>query len=254
VHAALVRWKGASVSEVAPSVGGGATTWPPQAAESPDHGIDDPAAQFLRRVLSAAEDRDPLALQAQLDRAATLLGLARCIDEIVMTASRKLRGLAATGQHDAARDVMATEAIRTWLNHRGLFAPTPRPVGPIVLACGPRDRHLVDLESLGLLLRFRRWPCRVLGGRISTFALTVAAQAADAAGVVVMSTENRARQHAIGSIRAVAATGIPVFYAGSTFEPELSRQEVPGRYLGAQMEPACALLIESLAPHDAVGR
>ena len=143
-----------------------------------------------------------------------MLGLARCIDEIVMPATRQLRERVATGQLDATQGVMATEAIRTWLNHRGLFAPAPRPIGPILLACGPRDRQLVGLESLALLLRFQRWPCRVLGARVSTFTLTVAAQAADAAGVVVMSTENRARQHAVDSLRAVEAIGIPVFFGG----------------------------------------
>ena len=71
-----------------------------------------------------------------------------------------------------------------------------------------------------LLLRFQRWPCRVLGARVSAFTLTVAAQAADAAGVVVMSTESRARPHAVDSLRAVDALGIPVFFAGDAFDTE----------------------------------
>lgn len=234
------------MSEVASSVGGDATTGPRQLAQTSEAGGDALAARFIRRVVAASEERDPFGLQAELELAATVLGLARCIDEIVIPALRQLRGLVTTGRYDAAQDVMTTEAVRTWLNHRGLFAPSPRPIGPILLACGPRDRYLVGLECLGLLLRFQRWPCRVLGARVSPFTLTVATQAAGAAGVVVMSTESRARQHAVASLRAVDAMGIPVFYAGTAFETEPSRREVPGRYLGPEIAGACAMLITAL--------
>ncbi len=117
-----------------------------------------------------------------------------------------------------------------------------------MLACGPRDRNMVDLESLALLLRFRRWPCRVLGARISPFALTIAAQAADATGVVVSSTEVRGRPYAVASLEAVDALDIPVFFAGDAFEPEDSRRQLPGRYLGTSSEGACTLLINTLTP------
>src|SRR5664279_5312955 len=153
----------------------------------------------------------------------------------------------ATGLCDAAQQLMASEAIRTWLNHRGSFAPPPQEIGPILLACGPRDRDMVGLESLALLLRFHRWPCRVLGARISTFTLTIAARAADAAGVVVISMESRGLPHAIASLLAVDALGIPVFFAGNAFEPE-HRRQLPRQYLGTRMESACTQLIDTLAP------
>jgi len=177
-----------------------------------------------------------------------VLGLARCVDEIVIPATQELRRMLATGLSDAAQQLMATEAIRTWLNHRGSFAPPPQEIGPILLACGPRDRDTVGLESLALLLRFHRWPCRVLGARISTFTLTIATQAADAVGVVVMSTESRGLQQAVAALLAVDALGIPVFFAGNAFEPEHSRRQLPGRYLGTRMGGACTQLIDTLAP------
>jgi hypothetical protein len=232
----------------APSVGGGAPTGPNRVAQTAGVGTEAPAAQLIRRVLKASEDLDPLGLQAQLDLAVTVIGLARCVDDIVIPATRQLRLLMAMGQRDAARDVMATEAIRTWLNHRGSFAPPPQEIGPILLACGPRDRHVVSLESLALLLRFQRWPCQVLGSRTSTFTLTIAARAADATAVVVNSTESRGLPHAIVALRAVDALGIPVFFAGNAFQPEHSRRQLPGRYLGTRIEGACTLLINTLAP------
>jgi len=206
------------------------------------------AAQIIRCVLRAAQDLDPLGLQAQMDLATAMLGLARCVDEIVIPATQELRRLPATGQRDAAQELMATEALRTWLNHQGSFAPPPQEIGPILLACGPRDRDTVGLESLALLLRCQRWPCRVLGARVSTLTLTIAAQAADAAGVVVISTEGRGLPHAVAALLAVDALGIPVFFAGDAFAPEHSRRQLPGRYLGTRMEGACTQLIDTLAP------
>jgi methylmalonyl-CoA mutase cobalamin-binding subunit len=235
------------LSEVAPFVGGGATADRVQTAATDTEAI---AAQLVGRVLAASADLDPIALQDKLEVAASFIGLARCIDEIVLPAARELRERVATGQFDATQGITATEAIRTWLNHRGLFAPAPRAIGPILLACGPRDRHQVGLESLALLLRFQRWPCRVLGARTSRFTLTVAAKAADAAGVVVMSGDGRARPQAVDSLRAVDAMDIPVFYGGDAFDTERGRREVPGRYLGAGAATACTLLIESLSPAD----
>ena len=236
------------MSEVAPSVGGGAPIDQAQLAGPSGLGAEAFAAQLLRRVLQASQDLDPIELQAKLDLATSVLGLARCVDEVVTPATRHLRRLLATGQNDAGHHLMATEAVRSWLNYRGSFAPAPQKMGPILLACGPRDRDTVGLESLALLLRFHRWPCRVLGARVSTFTLTIATQAADAVGVVVMSTESRGLQQAVAALLAVDALGIPVFFAGNAFEPEHSRRQLPGRYLGTRMGGACTQLIDTLAP------
>lgn len=239
------------MSEVAPSVGGGAAIGPQRATEVSGIGAAvDPAALLLRRVMQASRDLDPIALQSQLDLGASVLGLDRCVDDILMPAMRQSRTLLAAGQHDAAQDLMATEAVRSWLNHRRSSAPKPQNIGPILLSCGPRDRQVVVLESLALLLRFRRWPCQVLGARVSTFTLTIAAQAAAATGVVVASADGRGLQHAIISLRAVAALGVPVFFAGDAFAADADREQLPGQYLGTRLERACDLLISSLQPKD----
>ena len=236
------------MSEVAPSVGGGAPIGRDRQPQTAGFGAEAFAAQLIRRVLKASQDLDPIELQVQLDLATSVLGLARCVDDIVTPATRQLRLLLATGQRDAGQNLLATEAVRTWLNHRGSFAPSPLAIGPIVLACGPRDLQIVDLESLALLLRFRRWPCRVLGARISPFTLTIAARAADATGVVVSSTNSRGRPYAVASLEAADALDIPVFFAGDAFEPEDSRRQLPGRYLGPVIGDACTLLINTLTP------
>lgn len=238
-----------AVSEVAPSVGGSAPTGQDQEALTAGVGAEAPAAQLIRRVLRAAQDLDPRGLQIQLDLAVAVLGLARCVDEIVVPATQQLRWLLVKDRCDAAQERMATEAMRTWLNQQGSFMPPPPDVGPILLACGPRDRDTVGLEALALLLRCERLPCRVLGARVSTFNLTIAAQAAGAVGVVVMSTtDGRGLPHAVGALLAVDALGIPVFSTGNAFEPEHIRRQLPGRYLGIRMHSACTQLIDALAP------
>jgi hypothetical protein len=236
------------LSEAAPSVGGGAPIDQPQPAGTAEVGAEAFAAQLVRRVSQAAQDLDPIELQAQFDLATSVMGLARCVDDIVIPVMRQLRRLLAAGQNDPGQHLMATEAVRTWLNHRGSFAPTPHEMGPILLACGPRDRQMVDLESLALLLRFRRLPCRVLGARVSPFTLTIAVPAADATGVVVSSTDARGRSHAVLSLNAVDALKIPVFFMGDAFDAEDSRRQLPGRYLGTGMQGACALIIDTVAP------
>ena len=229
----LVGWdKGEEVSEAGPSVGDSAPTCQSPVALIAGVDSEAPAAQLIRRVLRTAQDLDPLGLQVQLDLAAAVLGLARCVDEIVMPAMQALRRLVATGQRGADQELMATEAMRTWLSLRGSFAPPPLEIGPVLLACGPRDRDTVGLESLALLLRFGRRPCRVLGARVSTFTLTIAAQAAGAVGVVVIATESRGLPQAVAAILAVDALGIPVFFAGNAFEPEHRRMHLPGLYPG----------------------
>ena len=235
------------MSEAAPSVGGGAIIGPDLLANTTAVGAEAFAAQLVRRVAQAAQDLDPVELQAQLDLATSVLGLPPCVDDILIPAMRHLRRLLATGQNDPGRHLMATEAVRSWLNHRGLFAPAPQQIGPILLACGPRDLQIVDLECLALLLRYRRWPCRVLGDRIPPFRLTIAAQASCATGVVVSSTDERGRSHAVLSLKAVDALDIPVFFTGDAFDSEDSRVELPGRYLGTGIQEACALLIDALS-------
>jgi len=235
------------LSEAAQSVGGGAAI-DGQVAHRAVDGVEGPAGILIRRVLQASQDIDPLEIQAQLDVAANVLELAGCVDQIVLPAARQLHQLLTAGQRDGTQHRMATEALRTWLNHRGAFAPPPQEIGPVLLACGPRDRDTIALESLALLLRFQRWPCRVLGARVPTFTLTVAAQAANATGVVVIATEIRNQRHAIVSVLAIDALGIPVFFAGNAFEPENLTMKLPGRYLGTSLRGACTLLADALAP------
>jgi len=234
------------VSEAAPFVGGGAATDHRESAAHTDLAAEPLAAQILRSMLRAARLLDPVEVQEQLDQAAATFGIARCVDDIVMPATRRLSRLLASGEQTTAQHLLAIESLRTWLSHRSSFAPAPLSIGPIVLACGPRDRDTVGLESLALLLRFRRVPCRVLGARVTPFTLTIAAQAADAMGVVIMASDVRRLPQAVVSLRAAHCLNVPVFFTGPAFALEVNRLDLPGQYLGVRLDRGCTIVIDTV--------
>lgn len=202
---------------------------------------------FVQRILGASRQYDPLAVRTALDEADATLGLARCVDEVLMPVMRQVGIWWAEGLCEIDQERMTTEAVRAWLEYRVAFAPAPTTNHPILLACGPRDRHTIGLEALAVMLRFQSWPCRVLGSRISTSTLITAATATDAVAVIVVSHFATGWNHAVASIRAVADSGIQVFYAGHTFFPGDSREDLPGLYLGSKMEDACELVVATLS-------
>jgi len=209
-----------------------------------------PAQQLIQQILDAAEGLDAASVRASLDEAMTTLGLAACIDDVLLPAMRQVGVWWAVGHCDVVQERMATEAVRAWLDRRSAFAPAPTRPRPILLACGPTDLHTIGLESTALLLRYQGWPCRVLGARTSTVTLSAAAQATAVAGVIVVSHLATGRLRAVESIRAIKDLGLNVFYAGNAFTSPRSRRGVPGIYLGTGIEAACATVTEALAADD----
>ena len=209
-----------------------------------------PAQDLIHRVLEAAERLDTASIRARLDEAAARLGLAACIDEVLLPAMRQVGVWWAVGHCDVVQERMATEAVRAWLDRRAAYAPAPTRPRPILLACGPSDLHTIGLESAAVLLRYQGWPCRVLGARTPTVTLATAARASAVAGVIVVSHLASARLRAVESIRAVHDLGIDVFYAGNAFAAPRGRRGVPGHYLGRRIQDACAELTRALEPAD----
>lgn len=207
------------------------------------------SAELTHRVIRAAHELDPAGLQAYFDRASARLGLAASIDRVVLPTARRHGRAMVAGRRDPVRELMATEAIRAWLNHQASLAPAPRRMDTVLLACGPRDLDMVFLEALALLLRLHSWPCRVLGARTPILTVTAAAQAAHTAAVVVVATR-RGRRQAVSCLAAAADLGVPTFCAGSAFRSARRRNEVSGRYLGPGIEDACAVLVDTLSPNE----
>jgi len=207
-----------------------------------------PAQDLIRQVLGATERLDAASIRARLDEATATMGLAACIDDVLLPSMRQIGVWWAVGHCDIVQEQMATEAVRSWLDRQSAFAPALTRPRVILLACGPSDLHTIGLESMAVLLRYESWPCRVLGAKTPTVTLVTAALATAVAGVIVVSHLATGRLRAIESIRAVNELGIDVFFAGNSFSASRSRRGVPGGYLGVGIQGACAQVTQALEP------
>jgi DNA-binding transcriptional MerR regulator/methylmalonyl-CoA mutase cobalamin-binding subunit len=205
------------------------------------------ASEFVNDLLDASERSDPVAVRQHLTRAHEALGLAACLDDVLLPAMRQVGLWWQTGRCDVEQEHLATEASRAWLEALSAYAPAPVRPTPIVLACGPTDLHTIGLEALGALLRYQQWTVRLLGARTSVPALEAAISATDAGAVVIVSHLNSGRARAIQSLHAANVLGVEVFYAGNAFTSLRSRRNLPGAYLGTRLQDACALIDATLS-------
>jgi MerR family transcriptional regulator, light-induced transcriptional regulator len=205
-----------------------------------------PAAGYIDAVLAAAERSDPAEVREHLNRAQAALGLAACLDDVLLPAMQQIGLWWQTGRCDVEQEHLTTEAARSWLERLVAYAPPPVHPVPVVLACGPTDLHTIGLEALGVLLRYRLRSCRSLGARTSTPALIAAIDATGADAVVVVSHINTGRQRAIQSLREANRRGATVFYAGNAFTSPRSRRNLPGTYLGTRLQQACRIIESQL--------
>lgn len=205
------------------------------------------ASEFVDDILAASERSDPVAVREHLTRAQGTLGLAACLDDVLLPAMRQVGLWWQTGRCDVEQEHLATEASRAWLETLSAYAPPPARPTPIVLACGPTDLHTIGLEALATLLRYRQWTVRLLGARTSVPALETAIHATGAGAVVIVSHLNSGRARAIQSLHAANVLGVEVFYAGNAFTSARSRRNLPGAYLGARLQDACKLIDDALS-------
>jgi len=209
-------------------------------------GLSGPAADFVRRILAASDAMNSAEIRRELAAASELLGRGACVDNVLLPSLRQIGSWWETGRCDIEQERLTTEAARAWLDKQSAFAPAPSWPSPILLACGPRDLHTVGIECLSVLLRYRGWPCRVLGAHTSIKTLTTASQATGAAAVVMVSHLSTGRRSAVEALQAVTNLGIEVFYAGNAFSSPRSRRGIPGKYLGDKLEKACAIVESDL--------
>jgi MerR family transcriptional regulator, light-induced transcriptional regulator len=203
------------------------------------------AKDFLSALLAAAAVKSPRGMRDQLDRSVLTLGLGGCVDDVLLPAMQQVGTRWQHGQLDIQTECLTTETVRGWLERVALRAPKPDPVAPLVLACGPSERHSIGLEALGLLLRYQRRPCRMLGPRTSIVALSAAVQANKPSAVVIVSHLRATRLGAIQALLAAADLGANLFYAGDAFAAAGLRHDIPGTYLGTNIQAACSAIIKA---------
>jgi MerR family transcriptional regulator, light-induced transcriptional regulator len=201
-----------------------------------------PARRLVDMFLDAAQAMDPGRVRACLNEAADQLGLNASVDEVLMPAMRRIGWRWETGRCDVGHEHLATEAVRTWLGRIVAFAPQPRRLEPVLLACGPRDSHTLGIDALTALLTRADRQCRLLGARTPVASLVNATRTVEAAAVVITSHLSIGRRPAIEAIRAAAGSGVPVFYAGNAFIAAPTRQRLPATYLGDSIRDAARII------------
>ena len=208
-----------------------------------------PAQELIRQDSRRRRAVGPATIRARLDEATATLGLAACIDDVLLPAMRQIGVWWAVGHCDIVQERMATEAVRAWLDRRSAFAPAPTrtradPAG--VRTQRPAHHRpgingsAVAVSGLAVPGSRRQDPDSHAGDR-------GAGDRGCRCGRGVPSGDRATR--AVESIRAVDELGIAVFYAGNAFSAPRSRRGVPGRYLGVGIKDACAQLTQTLGAH-----
>lgn len=201
------------------------------------------AGVIIHDLLEASEHPDAHGIRRALDDAAGTLGLANCVDDVLLPAMRQVGLWWEIGHCDVGQERTTTASVRAWLDRCMAFAPAPAQPRPILLACGPSDLHTIGLEAMAALLRERGWSCRILGAHTPTATVVTATRATGAAAVVLVSQLATGRRQAVESICAVHRIRVPVFYAGTSFNARTSRVGVPGQFLGNRIQDACSQVI-----------
>lgn len=207
-----------------------------------------PAHERITEMLAGSREMDSGAIRAALDASHGEFGLAATLDDVVMPAMRQIGAWWETGRCYVGQEHFTTEVVRGWLAKMITLAPTPESDRWVLLAVGPRDLHTLGIEALASLLTLQRIGCRVLGPRTPLRLLVTATVASSAAAVVIVSHLPTQRRPAVESLKAVAETGTPTFYAGNAFLFPSARKGVPGTYLGESIQGAARLVGRAVAP------
>ena len=201
--------------------------------------------EFLERFTEASVGLDTDEVRRALDQATELLGVTRAINEVALPGMREMGDLWKAGGCDVANEHLATQIVRQWFARLGTLTPPPYRRRSLVLACGPTELHTIGLEAFAVVLARHGWSCHVLGALTPEDALVTAVRASRAGGAVVSAQRSVGRRGAVEALRAVSAIpGVESFYGGNAFATPRARENVPGVYLGNDLEQA-ADLIES---------
>jgi len=206
------------------------------------HGVElAPSSGALNAFVAAANSIDPGGLRRVLRDEEATIGPERTIGEIALPGMRMIGLRWRAGEVDVATEHVATEAVRHWLASLGPDAPPPTGA-PILLACAPGERHTLGLEAFAVLLARRGFATRMLGANTPESSLVSAVRTTHARAVVLTAHRTVVRRAAIAAIAAIdRLSGVRVLYAGNAFATTISRDGVPGVYLGDDVLAAVSI-------------
>ena len=206
-------------------------------------------------VLVGVRSLNPWAIGAVLDEVADRCGLDVTVDEVVLPSLRVVGSHWFTGALDVAHEHLLSSAVTRWVHGR-LEQQHLHRRGRIVLAAGPHDLHVLGLDCLELLLAHRGVEVLNLGAQTPVESLVLAATESEAVAVVVCAHNSSVTTQAVRAVKAAAAAGFGVYYAGSSFESRFLRQHTPGQPLDGPLSVTASLLagLHTLPGDRAVSR
>lgn len=206
--------------------------------------------ELCQELLTAISRLEASQVSAILDRSLIRLGLHRTVEEVLLPSMREVGSRWARGQCDTEEERLASTTVLSWLEQRGRETPPPLLETPVVLTCGPLDRHTIALETFQVLLAHARFDCLNLGSQVLPTALATAVETCSAQAVVLVSHLGQNRAAAVSALHAVKDSSATLFYAGAAFRTKATRQRVPGHYLGGNLTDAAEHLRTRLRTTD----
>ena len=204
-----------------------------------------PEPDLVSSIVAAGLNYDAATIRLRLEQAALQLGLDGAIQTVVLPVLREIGTRWQAGTCDVSQEHVSSQEVRAWLAAR-LARTTLSPTHVVVLACGPRDVHTIGLEAFYVMLTRRGVSCVLLGAQTPVDSLVASLETTNAVGVVLTSHLSINRHAAIQALRAAAAVGPALFYAGNAFTADKARRGVPGRYLGSNLAAAADMVHKSI--------
>jgi DNA-binding transcriptional MerR regulator len=172
-------------------------------ATSTATGDEAPTAGAKDELAAALASFDEGAVHTAFDSLLARLSLDALLREVVIPYLHELGEQWRRGEASIAQEHFASSLLRGRL--LGLARGWGRGLGPLaVLACAPGEQHDLGLLAFGLALRGRGWRIVYLGADMPIESVADAAQAFDAAFVVVSAVDARALRRHSAELRQLA--------------------------------------------------
>jgi MerR family transcriptional regulator, light-induced transcriptional regulator len=203
-------------------------------------------AQLLDAMSTLDQDR----AHSVLDTAFLERSVESAIVDVVVPFLAKVGEYWERGRFNVAQEHFATGVVRRRLG--ALTLDWGVGAGPVaVLACPPGEFHDIILLSFGVLLGRAGWDVRYLGADTPISSIDSSARVARADAVVVASRRPTTFRNQTGALRDLGQS-VPLWLAGRGATPRVL-EEIPARYLGADLVAAVAALTDHARSNRAAG-
>lgn len=198
-------------------------------------------AVFLALFARAVHAFDEAVAQAALDDLVASAGIEAAIIDGILPALHRIGVDWESGEVTIGHEHFATHLVRRRLSAYSLTWGVG--TGPVaVLGCPPGELHDITLLCFGVLLGRRGWRIRYLGADTPVTEIARAAQATEAAAVVVAATRSRVFTDARQALGELAKT-YPTYLAGRGADADLLA-ETAARALPPDLRAAAEHLTE----------